>query len=328
MFLKRYHRWRWMAVMVSLLWSGLFPVFAANNDSQPQVVVSIKPLHSLVAGVMQGVAAPTLIVKGNASPHTYRLKPSDARAIQAASAIFWAGDNVETFLIKPLKSLPRHAKVVALSMAPGIRLLPVRGGGQWQSDHEHEHGDHVDHDEEQTGGAGLLHNADPHVWLDPVNAEMMLKTIVKTLSEVDSMHAAQYQHNGERIKARLQRLNQSLMTALTPVSRKPFMVFHDAYQYLEKRYHLTAVGSVVFQMNQSSSARRLRRLHKLIHSSEVSCVFSEPEFSPKKINALIRGTRIKTAVLDPLGSALAPGPDLYFSLMTDIKKSILSCLGQ
>ena len=299
-------------------------VFAAENHFLSRVVVSTKPLHSIVAGVMQGVSTPELIVNGTASPHTYRLKPSAARAIQEAGAVFWAGDNVETFLIKPLASLPRQAKVVTLSKAPGIQLLPVRGGEKWESDHDHDH--------DQADGNGehedLLHNIDPHVWLDPVNTKMMVKAIVQTLSEIDPEHASLYLHNGEALAVRLDKLNQALMSNLEPVSGHPYMVFHDAYQYFEKRYHLNAVGSVIFQTDQASSAKRLRRLHKLIEDNNVRCVFSEPEFSPKKVNALIRGTQIKTGVLDSLGSDLPAGPDLYFSMMKNLGKSIKACLGK
>jgi len=304
-----------------LLFLDVPRVFAADNQSSPRIVVSIKPLHSIVAGVMQGVATPYLIVNGSASPHTYRLKPSAARALQEAQAVFWAGDNVETFLIKPLGSLTRQARVVALSEVPGIHLLALRGGEKWQSDHDHadEGEDHEDHE-------GAMHNIDPHVWLDPVNVKIMVEKIIQTLSEVDPEHASQYQHNGNNIMIRLDQLNQALMSDLKIVSQQPFMVFHDAYHYFEKRYNLNSVGSVVFQMDQVSSAKRLRGLHKLIKDSNVKCVFSEPEFSSKKVNTLIRGTSIKTAILDPLGSDFSPGPELYFSMMTNLGKSIKACL--
>jgi zinc transport system substrate-binding protein len=326
MFSKKFNPW--MSCLTILLLLNLTQTFAADGQSTPRVVVSIKPLHSIVAGVMQGIATPELIVDGSASPHTYRLKPSAARALQEADAIFWAGDNVETFLIKPLTSLPRQAKVIALSEIPGIQLLPARGGKRWKSDHDHadklkDSEGHKDH----TDTEGALHDADPHVWLDPLNTIVMVKAIVHTLSEVDPQHASQYQHNGQQIEARLNQLNQTLKSELEPVSGLPFMVFHDGYQYLEKRYHLTAVGSVVFQMDQATSARRLRRLHKLIEVNGVNCVFSEPEFSSKKVHALIRGTRIKTEVLDPLGSDLPPGSELYFTMMTNLGKSIEACLG-
>ena len=167
---------------------------------------------------------------------------------------------------------------------------------------------------------------DPHVWLDPLNAKAMVRAIEKTLSDIDPRHAGQYQKNAGQMQARLDRLDQQLAAELKPVTDRPFMVFHDGYQYFEKRYHLKAVGSVVFQLDQASSAKRLRWLHQLIKEKGVVCVFAEPEFSRKKIDALIRGTDIRTGVLDPLGSALPPGPDQYFAMMTQLGQSAKSCL--
>ncbi len=370
----------WIATFASLLFFISPQAFATDNHASPHVVVSIKPLHSIVAGVMQGVSTPHLIVKGNASPHTYRLKPSDASALQDADAVFWAGDNVEPFLIKPLSSLTRNARVVSLSKTPGIRLLEIRGGERWQSDHDHGHGGHMEHgeqhdehadpnkheqhkeehahqekhkdhadhetheehhvehmhDEEHDGHhddhakhkahEGVLDNIDPHVWLDPLNTRIMLKKIVHILSEIDPQHASKYQQNGNKLDQRLERLHLTLASELKPVTGLPYMVFHDGYQYLEKRYHLNAVGSIVFQADEISSAKRLREMHKLIEDSQVKCVFSEPEFSTKKIDALIRGTTIKTASLDPVGADVAPGPDLYFTVMTRLGQSIRDCL--
>ena len=238
---------------------------------------------------------------------------------------------METFLIKPLASLPRRAMVVALSQVPGIELLPMRGGERWETDHDHEHGhsagnEELEELEEHEEHEGILQNIDPHVWLDPRNAKAMVQSIVQTLSDIDPRHARQYRKNGQQIEARLEKLDRRLGAELEAVSGQPYMVFHDAYQYLENRYHLNAVGSVVFQMDQASSAKRLRRLHQMIKNDGISCVFSEPEFSTKKINALIDGTDIKTAALDPLGSAFPPGPDLYFSMMTELARTIRSCL--
>jgi zinc transport system substrate-binding protein len=62
----------------------------AARAEAPEVVVSIKPIHSLVAAIMQGVGEPGLIVEGAASPHTYSMKPSNA-AVQGADMVFWVG---------------------------------------------------------------------------------------------------------------------------------------------------------------------------------------------------------------------------------------------
>jgi zinc transport system substrate-binding protein len=124
------------------------------------VVASIKPVHSLVAGVMQGVGTPALLVKGASSPHDYSLRPSDARALDGAQLVFWVGEGMETFLDKPLAALSSDATIVALGEAPGIELLATREGGIWE-EQEHE-GDAEAHPEHEEGADADSAELDAH----------------------------------------------------------------------------------------------------------------------------------------------------------------------
>lgn len=319
---------------------GIPQVFATTDHSAPNVVVSIKPLHSLVAGVMQGVSTPYLIMSGSSTPHSFTIKPSTARELQKAQLVFWAGENLEVFLRRPLANLASQAQIVALSETEGLQLWPVRSGEKWESDHDqHDHAsgsmensqhenqsEHEEH-EKHADHVADLDNVDPHIWLDPINAKKMILNIVQVLSQVNPEHALQYQRNGEQFVGRLDRLHQTLISDMKAISHYPYMVFHDSYQYFEKRYQLNPVGSIVFQTDQMSSAKRLRKIQKLIKDNNVSCVFSEPQFSPRKVNALIRGTGIKSGLLDPLGADLSPGPELYHSIMINLGQSLKTCLG-
>jgi zinc transport system substrate-binding protein len=124
------------------------------------VVASIKPVHSLVAGVMEGVAEPELIVTGANSPHTYSMRPSDAQTLQSAPAVFWIGPELEAFLADPVETLSGHARVVALGETDGLERLEYREGGAFAAhteeehahaerhDHDHGHGDDHAHDHE------------------------------------------------------------------------------------------------------------------------------------------------------------------------------------
>ena len=309
---------RFFFVSLAFMLYMLQQVYAATPHSTPRVVVSIKPLHSLVAGVMQGVAEPYLIVQGSSTPHSFTFKPSAARALQNAQLVFWSDENLEVFLKKPLVSLTRQAKVIALSETKGIQRWPLRNDENWKTDSEHSH-DHEEHRQHEQ-------HMDPHVWLDPVNAKKIVAAIVQSLSQVDPGHASQYQRNGEKMTLRLDQLDRTLASDLKPVSNDPYLVFHDAYQYFEKRYHLNSVGTIVLQTDQTSSIKRLRKIQKLIKDKQVHCVFYEPEFSPKKVRAVARGSNLKIGELDPLGAALSPGPELYFSLMRNLVHSLKMCL--
>ena len=79
-------------------------------NAEIKVVTTIKPLHSLISNVMDGVGEPSLIIEGSTSPHSFVLKPSHAKMIEQADIIFWIGEDIETFMEKPLESIAKNAK--------------------------------------------------------------------------------------------------------------------------------------------------------------------------------------------------------------------------
>lgn len=309
--------------------------FAAEREG---VVVSIKPLHSIVSAVMQGVdmqgaGEPRLIVQGAGSEHVYSLKPSDAEAIENAKVIFWAGPSMETFLDKPLDTLGDGAKIVALGDVDGLTRLKFREGGPFEAhDHAHEEGGHDDahnhshdhsHDHDHDHG-----EYDLHFWLDPQNGKVLAADIARTLSESDPEHAAQYQKNARDLGEKLDALTKDIATELEAVKDKPFIVFHDAYQYFENRFGISAAGSITVSPEKTPGAARIKEIHDKIKSLGATCVFSEPQFEPKLVNTVIEGTEAKTGVLDPLGAELTDGPDLYPQLIRNLATSLKDCLSK
>ncbi|HEX7968304.1 MAG TPA: zinc ABC transporter substrate-binding protein [Stellaceae bacterium] len=281
----------------------------------PKVVASIKPIHSLIAGVMAGVGEPALVVTGGSSPHLYTLRPSDAKRIEEADIVFWIGPILEGFLVKPLASLGDRAEIVELDRAPEIALLPAREGGAWEADE-----DARDH-------AGALEQ-DGHLWLDPENARAIVRVAVARLSARDPENAARYAANGAALEQRLILLDAELRQRVAAVRAVPFVVFHDAYQYLERRYGLAALGSITVSPEHPPGARRIQAIRDKVTRAGARCVFSEPQFEPRLVQTVIAGTRANTAVLDPEGAALPRGPDLYFTLMRDLADALAGCLAR
>ncbi|GEO84958.1 MULTISPECIES: zinc ABC transporter substrate-binding protein [Alphaproteobacteria] len=280
----------------------------------PQVVVSIKPIHSLVAAVMQGVGEPSLIVEGAASPHTYSLKPSNAKALQQADVVFWTGPGLEVFLAKPLEALAGKATITELDKAPGVETLKFRVGGPFEADD--------DGDQDTPGGI------DPHIWLNPMNAKAMVGEIERVLVAADPENAMHYQENGAVLIKSLDALDKEIVAKLAPVKDKPFVVFHDAYQYFEHRYGVAVAGSVVVEPEAMPGAERISEIHAKIEKLGATCIFAEPEFESKLIKVVIEGTQTKTGVLDPLGAALKDGPELYPELIRNLATSLSDCLSK
>ncbi|MBP2445162.1 zinc ABC transporter substrate-binding protein [Rhizobium leguminosarum] len=313
----------------ALVIPALFFAGTMRAADAPVVVTSIKPIHSLVSAIMQGVGEPELIVDGAASPHTYNLKPSNARALQEAKVIFWVGPGLEAFLEKPLQALGSDASIAALDDAPGLVKLPFREGGAFEphddgdehSEAEAAHGAEADHDHD--------HGAfDTHLWLDPMNAKAMAAMITTTLVAADPANALTYQANAKALDDRLTALDREIATTGAPVKDKPFIVFHDAYQYFEHRYGIRVAGSITVSPETIPGAERVSEIHRKVGELGATCVFTEPQFEPRLVDVVIEGTRAKSGVLDPEAATLKAGPDLYFTLMRGIANSVKDCLSK
>ena len=276
--------------------------------------MSITPLHSLVAGVMEGVASPQRLLPDGASPHTYAMRPSDMRKLNTADIVFWIGGGLETFLERPLHTLGGRTDRIALLDLQDLHRLPLRKGGRWET-HARATNDH--HREP---------GVDPHIWLDPTNAAVMVEHIVQALSTHDSANAARYRTNGAALKKRLAALDGEIDLLLSPVRAEPYVVFHDAYQYFEARYGLRPVGAITVDPSVMPGARRLREIRDTIAQLQARCVFTEPQFRPALVETVIEGTTASSAVLDPLGSGIEAGPEAYFELMRGMAESVRGCL--
>ncbi|MBU0726879.1 MAG: zinc ABC transporter substrate-binding protein [Alphaproteobacteria bacterium] len=314
---------------------------AAQAAEAPKVVVSVKPLHGLVAGVMQGVGTPSLLVKGAGSEHTYTLKPSDARTLSQADLVFWVGESLETFLTRPLQSLGGKARVIELIDAEGVETLKLREGGAWEAhadDDDHGHKGH-DHGKKPAHDHGHKHEAkakahdhddhaglDGHIWLDPHNAEAIVKAAAAALSQADPSNAAVYARNAETMIGRIEAMDAEIAALLEPLRATPYIVFHDAYQYFEAHYGTNAVGSITLSPERQPSAQRLSEIRQRLAETKARCVFAEPQFTPALVDVVIEGTPAQKGVLDPIGAGVAEGPDAYFGTMRALAQGLRRCL--
>jgi zinc transport system substrate-binding protein len=307
------------AIGLSLASAGLAgPVRA----SEPKVVVTLKPVHSLVAQVMAGVGTPHLIVDGAASPHTFTLKPSAAKAISEADIFIRISDSLEPFTRKLAEALPPSVKLISLIEAPGVRALPQRRGETFEKHEHHEAGgaDHDDdHDADEVGGK------DGHIWLDPENAKAIVAATAKVLSETYPQSAEKFSANAAAVTTRLDALTSEIGTQMAPVKDQPFIVFHDSMQYFERRYGLAAAGAITITPDAQPSAKRLTAVRKKIADLGAVCVFAEPGFQPNLVAAVTEGSKAQAGTLDPEAVMLPAGPELYFELIRGLAGAMISC---
>ena len=323
-----------MIRLCALLLLGLAAGPMGHALAAPKVVVSIQPVHSLVASVMTDIAQPDLLVRATVSEHSYALRPSDARLLDEADVVFWIGETLERHLRKPLAALAGKARIVTLAEDADLRLLPMREGGGWEAHGPvgagkdgdgHGHTDRPEAD----GGSGGGHDPaayDPHVWLDPENARRIVRRAAEVLTALDPDNAPRYAANADRTAAALDALDADLRAALAPVRNRPYLVFHDAYQYFENRYALAAVGSVTVGADRPPGPRRLYEVRTRVIETGARCIFGEPQHDMRLVRTIAEGTPAEVGQLDPVGAAIAPGPDAYFTLMRQLAATLIGCL--
>ena len=322
-------------------------VTISMSKAEVKVVASIKPIHSLVSYVMDGVGKPDLIVDGYNSPHNFSLKPSHAKMIEKANLIVWVGEDLETFLEKTLKTISKDAVNVEIMDLKGIKKLKFREKNIFEGhdDHGHGHKEHKEHghdehkerghDEHKEHGnkekkhddhnhEGHAHgDHDPHVWLDPMNAKVIVKEIEKQLVKLDPDNSSKYKANSKKAQSELDNLTKNIKKDLKKDLR--FVVFHDAYQYFENRFGIKVLGALTVNPDVLPGAEQLSEIREVIEHEKVNCLFSEPQFNPAIIKSIAKDTKVKTGVLDPLGATIDKGKGMYTELLSKMYASFKGC---
>ena len=292
------------------------------------VVTSIKPLHSLTSYIMEGVGEPELIIDGVASPHNFQIKPSHAKMLQNAHLVIWIGEDLESFLPTALKSIPKDAVVFELLDQSGLKKLKFREKNIFEGHDDHGHDEHAkkedDHDDHGHDDHGHGHGSfDPHIWLDPANAKVIVKKITNQLSKIDKDNASTYKANSKKVIKDLDGLIKEVKNEINKDAS--FVVFHDAYQYFEKRFGLSVIGALTVNPDVMPGAEQLSEIREVIEHEKAKCIFSEPQFNPNIINSIASDTGVKTGVLDPLGANIDKGKNMYFDLIKDMSNSLKDC---
>ena len=318
---------------------SLFTIFSPAK-ADIKVVASIKPIHSLASYLMDGVGKPDLIVDGYASPHGFAMKPSHAKMLQNADLIFWVGEDLESFLEKPLNSIAKKAEKIELMEIKGLNKLEFRERNIFEEHEDHGHDDHKEHghkedkhDDHKEHGhkedkhddhKGHAHGEhDPHIWLDPMNAKVILSEMAEHLIENDQENSSKYKANLKKAHKDLDKLTKKVKSELNKDFKS--IVFHDAYQYFEKRFDVNVLGAFTVNTDVLPGAEQLSEIREVIEHEKVSCIFSEPQFNPDIIKAVAKDTNIKTGIIDPLGATLNPGKTLYFDLISNMSSSFKGC---
>jgi len=288
------------------------------------VVASIKPIHSLVAAVMGDIGTPHLLLEAPSSAHHFTLKPSQARSLQAADIVFWVGPTMEQPLTKALATLAPQAQTLPLIESAGLVQINFDKVTPAHEKHDHEKHDHEKHDEHAKHDDHLIN---PHIWLDPQNAKIMLGVIAARLAKADPENASTYAANADAMAARLATLETDITSQLASYSAAKFLVLHDAHVYFERRFGLRNYGAITTEPDVMPTASRVKALRDELREHRFDCIFTEPFLGQKAVALIAEGSKVSIGTLDPIASNLPAGAQLYPDLLMSYAKALQSCFG-
>ncbi|MEQ9943904.1 zinc ABC transporter substrate-binding protein ZnuA [Pectobacterium aroidearum] len=314
-------------VASALLASGM-----SISAASAAVITSIRPLGFIASAIADGVTPTEVLLPDGASPHDYALRPSDVQRLQSADLVIWVGPEMEAFLGKPLAKIS-PAKQIALSALPAIKSeLEKDAGHDHESEHETAHDDHEkgqdhSHAAHDYGDDGHHHGEyNMHIWLSPEMTKQAAIAIHAKLLELMPQNKDKLDANLLYFTDKIAQADEKIVKMLAPVQGKGYFVFHDAYGYFEKHYGLSPLGYFTVNPEIQPGAQRLHQIRTQLVEHKAVCVFAEPQFRPAVINAVAKGTDVRSGVLDPLGSTIALGRDSYADFLLQLSNQYVSCL--
>ncbi len=284
-------------------------------QSGPSVVVSIKPIHSIVTALMSGIAEPQLLLKSSNSAHTFHLKPSQVRMLANADLVIIISEDFESGLRKAIKNIENES----LFQITDINNLSIYKSRS-ENIHLEEHDEHEEHEEHEETIYDL------HLWLDIDNIKLIAKHINEHLIRIDPINQARYNNNFLELTLDLEELKLDLEKEIEPFLTKQFSVFADTLQYLEKSMGLKRPIIITPYHGARLSINRTLEVKNMINDLNVSCLLYGQEVKLNQVSVLTEGLNLKTFEIDILGSDYPAGPDQYFNLMKSISSKLASCL--
>jgi len=299
--------------MIYRLLLGLTFLLSFNNvgaQSTPNVVVSIKPIHSIVSALMEGVSRPQLLLESSDSAHTFHLKPSQLNLLSNADLVITIGDGFETGLKKTLGNIKDGSHLI-VSEIDGLHLYHFRNTdtNEMNKDEKDEHTDH-----------------DLHLWLDIVNIQKTAQYIKEQLIKIDPNNSNTYEDNLIKIHSRLNKLKLELQQQLATFISERYAIYSDTLQYFEKSFHFQKPVIITPYHGARLSIHRTLEARNKMKDLKIKCLLYGPENTSKKMNVLSEGLPIKALRIDVLGAKLNAGSDQYFNLMKGLSSQLVECL--
>ncbi|RFO11672.1 zinc ABC transporter substrate-binding protein ZnuA [Haemophilus influenzae] len=310
----------------------------ANAD----VLASVKPLGFIVSSIADGVTGTQVLVPAGASPHDYNLKLSDIQKVKSADLVVWIGEDIDSFLDKPISQIERK-KVITIADLADVKPLLSKAhhehfheDGDHDHDHKHEHKHDHKHDHDHDHKHEHKHDHDHHeglttnwhVWYSPAISKIVAQKVADKLTAQFPDKKALIAQNLSDFNRTLAEQSEKITAQLANVKDKGFYVFHDAYGYFNDAYGLKQTGYFTINPLVAPGAKTLAHIKEEIDEHKVNCLFAEPQFTPKVIESLAKNTKVNVGQLDPIGDKVTLGKNSYATFLQSTADSYIECLAK
>jgi len=283
--------WRvfFVAVFVAVI-----SISSAHAAQKINVVTTIKPLHSLLASLMNGVGEPTLLMK-DVTPYDYKPSPTDLKTIKKADLVVWMGPELETSISKEIQA---HKNSLEMLAHPDFKVLPKRKDDNAR---------------------------DPFMWLDVRNAEVFVDELYKSLSKIDPDNMEAYKTNRDLLKRDVAGLDRQFEFGFRAIAAGLSWVYHDTQQYFEQSYAFKVRDILAKETGDVADTMKLLKARDDLVNTGPICFFVEEGMKKDNLFMAVDGTKAKVETLDSFAMKLKAGPDLYIKMMQHNYDTIANC---
>ncbi|MCP4432436.1 MAG: zinc ABC transporter solute-binding protein [Gammaproteobacteria bacterium] len=268
-------------------------------ENRLSVVVSVKPVHSIVSGLMKDIGEPTLLIDGKQTPYNFKLNNEQRQKMADARLLIWVGSELEQSLQADIASLPDSVAVIELLSSPDLKILPSR----------------LNPDQR-----------DPFFWMDDRNILILLDQLSSILIELDPLRSHIYHRNRLNMLKPLRKIDKEYEYGYRGLKAGIGVQYFDTLRYFEQAYALKTLGQVSTSPRHKEDISNLLKVRGRIAKKEANCLFLDKGIPAEHVDILTEGLTVNTAMLDTLGVDLESGPDLYLRLMEYNTDAIKQCL--
>ena len=275
-----------------------------QTSDKINIVVSISPLAEFTEKVGGDKVNVAVMIPEGASPHSYEPKPSQLVKVSKADAYIKVGTPIEFELMWIDKLISMNKKMSIIDASENIKSI--------FSEHEHAHDTH-DHEHEHK--SDRAEKADPHIWLSPENARIMVQTIYEALKKIDPKNLDYFKRNTDAYLHELHTLDNEIASKLADKTNRKFMIYHPAWGYFADHYNLEQIA--IEKEGKEPTAKGIQHVIRQAKNNNIKIIFVSPQFQVSSAELIAREINGKVELISPMAKDYIKNINTFAQLLFD-----------